>query len=315
MIGAITGDVIGSIYEFNNIKTKDFKLFGPECRFTDDTVLTVAVADWLLHDDADLVERLAHYTYAYPNRGYGGMYSKWVDRWDRQPYDSYGNGSAMRVSAVAWVAKDQTQALALAKASAEVTHSHPEGIKGAQATTLAIWLARQGAKKERIRREVTDFSGYDLTETVDEIREWYYFNETCQKTVPQAIICALDATDFEDAIRNAISIGGDSDTVAAITGSIAQAMFGIPPDIRDKARAYLPDELIEVVDSFDRLHDPHKSVEQDKAVATNQLPDPATTTPVVFTKLKPTMTHDEKVDALMKGLAAQGIKVKPSAKR
>jgi ADP-ribosyl-[dinitrogen reductase] hydrolase len=250
MLGAITGDIIGSIYEFNNIKTKDFELFGEGCTFTDDTVLTVAVADWLLCDNADLADRLAHYTYKYPSCSYGGMYMEWVNKWDRQPYDSYGNGSAMRVSAAAWVAKDRAEALELARSSAKVTHSHPEGIKGAQATALAIWLGREGADSERIRQEVTDFSGYDLTETVDDIREWYYFNETCQKTVPQAIICALDADDYEDAIRNAISIGGDSDTVAAITGSIAEAMFGIPGWIETKARSYLPMELSEVVDQL-----------------------------------------------------------------
>jgi ADP-ribosylglycohydrolase len=247
MIGAIAGDIIGSTYEFDNIKTKDFELFGTDCRFTDDTVLTIAVADWLLHNDADLVERLAHYTYKYPNRSYGGMYREWVDKWDRQPYSSYGNGSAMRVSATAWLAEDEGEVLNLSKASAEVTHNHPEGIRGAQATALAIWLGRQGADSEYIRQKITSFTDYDLAETVDEIREWYYFNETCQKTVPQAITCALEATDFEDAIRNAVSIGGDSDTVAAITGSIAQAMFGIPDWIKTKALSYLPDELGKVV--------------------------------------------------------------------
>jgi ADP-ribosylglycohydrolase len=266
MIGAIIGDIVGSVYEFDNIKTKEFPFFGPrpnanpnysdngrpngECFFTDDTVLTVAVADWLLASQDDLADRLAHYTFTYPHRGYGGMYANWANAWDRQPYNSYGNGSAMRVSPVAWFAKDQDQVLELAEASAAVTHNHTEGIKGAQATALAIWLARTGNGAGRIRQGIADFSAYDLTETVDEIREWYYFNETCQKTVPQAIICALEATDFEDAIRNAISIGGDSDTVAAITGSIAEAMFGIPDDIAVTARSYLPDGLAEILDRF-----------------------------------------------------------------
>jgi ADP-ribosylglycohydrolase len=250
MIGAIAGDIIGSIYEFDNIKTKEFPLFGENCKFTDDTVLTVAVADWLT-GDKDLVERLTHYSYKYSNRGYGGMYLEWLNSWDRKPYNSYGNGSAMRVSATAWIAEDEGEVPELAKASAEVTHNHPEGIKGAQATALAIWLGRQGADSEYIRQEITSFADYDLTETVDEIREWYYFDETCQKTVPQAITCALEATDFEDAIRNAISIGGDSDTVAAITGSIAQAMFGIPDWIEAKARSYLPSEFSEVVNRLD----------------------------------------------------------------
>jgi ADP-ribosylglycohydrolase len=264
MIGAIIGDIVGSVYEFDNIKTKNFPFFGPrpnanpnysdngrptgECFFTDDTVLTIAVADWLLAGKDDLADRLAHYTFTYPNRGYGGMYANWANAWDRQPYNSYGNGSAMRVSPVAWFAKNQGQVLELAKASAAVTHDHPEGIKGAQATALAIYMARTGEGADRIRRSIADFAAYDLTETVDEIREWYYFNETCQKTVPQAIICALEATSFEDAIRNAISIGGDSDTVAAIAGSIAEAMFGIPDEFTSKARSHLPEDMIEVLE-------------------------------------------------------------------
>jgi ADP-ribosylglycohydrolase len=266
MIGAIIGDIVGSVYEFDNIKTKDFPFFGPrpdakpnykdngrpsgECFFTDDTVLTVAVADWLLAGKDDLADRLAHYTFTYPNRGYGGMYANWANAWDRKPYNSYGNGSAMRVSPVAWFSQNQVQVLQLAEASAAVTHNHPEGIKGAQATALAIWMARTGESKNRIRQEVADFATYDLSETVDEIREWYYFNETCQKTVPQAIICALDAYSFEDAIRNAISIGGDSDTVAAITGSIAEAMFGIPEEIASLARPHLPSDMIGIIDRF-----------------------------------------------------------------
>ena len=264
MIGAIIGDIVGSVYEFDNIKTKDFPFFGPrpnanpnysdngrpggECFFTDDTVLTVAVADWLLSGKDDLADRLAHYTFTYPNRGYGGMYARWANAWDRLPYNSYGNGSAMRVSPVAWFAKDRDHVLELAEASAAVTHNHSEGIKGAQATALAIWLARTGADANQIRQSVMDFAAYDLTESVDEIREWYYFNETCQETVPQAIICALEAESFEDAVRNAISIGGDSDTVAAITGSIAEAIFGVPDEIAYKARSHLPDDMIEILD-------------------------------------------------------------------
>jgi ADP-ribosylglycohydrolase len=268
MIGAIIGDIVGSIYEFDNIKTKDFELFGPhptakatnttngfsdaQCRFTDDTVLTVAVAEWLLDGpEENLVEYFSKwYARCGGNRSYGGMFERWINQWDRQPYNSYGNGSAMRVSATAWLSEDKAQTLALAKSSAEVTHSHPEGIKGAQATALAIWLARQGGNVDSIRKAVAEFAGYDLSENVDEIREWYYFNETCQKTVPQAIICALEAADFEDAIKNAISIGGDSDTVGAITGSIAEAMFDVPVDIVAKGRAYLSDEINQVVDRF-----------------------------------------------------------------
>ena len=207
MLGAIVGDIVGSIYEFDNIKTKDFKLFGPhannnpnyamngrdnsECFFTDDTVLTSAVANWAMGDTSDLSDILSDFTFRYSNRGYGGMYMQWANSWDRQPYNSFGNGSAMRVSSVPWLVPDYAAMLAKSKASAEVAHNHPEGIKGAQATALAIWLAREGDDVGNIRRAVSEFAEYDLTETVNEIREWYYFNETCQKTVPQAIINSL----------------------------------------------------------------------------------------------------------------------------
>ena len=266
MIGAIAGDIIGSVYEHDNIKTKEFPLFGPhprtnlnhtrngrslrDCFFTDDTVLTIAVADWLLGGEDNLVDRLIHYTFKYNNRGYGGMYMKWANSHNPQPYDSYGNGSAMRVSPVGWLAKDMEQVLRLAKASAEVTHNHPEGIKGAQATAMAIWLAREGTMGPQIRQAITTFAEYDLSESVDEIREWYSFDPSCQGTVPQAIVCALEATSFEDAIRNAVSIGGDSDTVAAITGSIAEAMFGMPDEVVERVRSYLPDDMIGVLDRF-----------------------------------------------------------------
>ena len=251
MIGAIIGDIVGSIYEFDNIKTKDFPLFGEGCTFTDDTVLTVAVADWLLDDISDLANKLVSWTRRHPCFSYGGMYWRWASgTGPRKPYNSYGNGSAMRVSPVAWVASDEDEVMALAKASAEVTHNHPEGIKGAQATALAIWMARENAPPEDILSAITGRFDYDLTESVDSIHEWYVFDETCQGTVPQAIICALDATDFEDAIRNAISIGGDSDTVAAITGSIAEGLFGVPDEIEAKARSFLPVEFIDIIDRF-----------------------------------------------------------------
>ncbi|MBT3334581.1 MAG: ADP-ribosylglycohydrolase family protein [Rhodospirillaceae bacterium] len=266
MIGAIAGDIIGSIYEHDNIKTKEFPLFGPhprtnlnhtrngrslrDCFFTDDTVLTIAVADWLLGGEDNLVDRLIHYTFKYNNRGYGGMYMKWANSHNPQPYDSYGNGSAMRVSPVGWLAKDMEQVLRLAKASAEVTHNHPEGIKGAQATAMAIWLAREGTMGPQIRQAITTFAEYDLSESVDEIREWYSFDPSCQGTVPQAIVCALEAANFEDAIRNAVSIGGDSDTVAAITGSIAEAMFGMPDELVVHVRSYLSGDMIGVLDRF-----------------------------------------------------------------
>jgi ADP-ribosylglycohydrolase len=273
MIGAISGDIIGSIYEFDNIKTKDFVLFGPhpdsnpnhtrngrsteKCFFTDDTVLTVAVAQWLLNAEKNLEQWLVHFTYKYSTRGYGRAYMNWVNsKQERIPYNSCGNGSAMRVSPVAWFASDETQVMELAKSSAEVTHNHSEGIKGAQATALAIWLARKGKSVKWIKDAVVELSGYDLSESIDEIREWYSFHVTCQKSVPQAIICALEAISFEDAIRNAVSIGGDSDTIAAIAGSIAEGRFGVPRDIQNKALLHLPQDLKTVVKNFTSAYCP-----------------------------------------------------------
>ena len=252
MLGAIIGDIVGSIYEFDNHKSKDFEFFGDKCGFTDDTVHTIAVAQWMLNrpkDGPGLAEFLVHWSKKYPHKSYGSMFQQWISGREYEgkykPYGSYGNGSAMRVSPVVWIGDDYAED---AKKSAEVTHSHPEGIRGAQAVAFAIHSARKGSPPALIRREVSDKYGYDLTESVDDIREWYDFDETCQGTVPQAIICALEATSFEDAIRNAISIGGDSDTVAAITGSIAEPIFWIPKYIREKAMSYLPDEMIEIVD-------------------------------------------------------------------
>jgi ADP-ribosyl-[dinitrogen reductase] hydrolase len=252
MLGAIIGDIVGSIYEFDNHKSKDFELFGKNCSFTDDTVHTVAVADWMLNRDnggPGLTERLVHWSKKYPHCSYGGMFQQWISGREYggkyEPYGSYGNGSAMRVSPVLWLGGDHVED---AKKSAEVTHSHPEGIRGAQAVALAIYSAKRGSPPALIKREVNFHHKYDLDESIDSIREWYDFDETCQGTVPQAIICALEASSFEDAIRNAISIGGDSDTVAAITGSIAEARFNIPDDIREKGMSYLPREMADIVD-------------------------------------------------------------------
>jgi len=264
MIGAIVGDIVGSIYEFNNHKSKDFELFGEGCSFTDDTVHTIAVAEWMMIKDyypsepedpdpdiPSLTELLVLWSNKYPHCSYGGMFQQWLSGREYEgkykPYNSYGNGSAMRVSPVAWFPEHPDE---VAKQSAEVTHSHPEGIRGAQAVAHAIWSARRGSPPALIKREVTDRYGYDLTESVDSIRTWYDFDETCQGTVPQAIICALEAASFEDAIRNAISIGGDSDTVGAIAGSIAEARLGVPADIKDEALEYLPDDMQDVVERF-----------------------------------------------------------------
>ena len=252
MIGAIAGDIIGSIYEWNNIKIKDFPLFGERCDFTDDSVHTIAVADWLI-SGGDLAEILSNYTLRFPGRGYGGMLLEWAKQWDRKPYNSWGNGSAMRVSPVMYAARDEPELLDLAEKSAEVTHSHPDGVAGAQATALAMWMAREGEDAPTMRREISSRFGYDLSQTVDEIGEWYTFDVSCAGTVPQALTCAFEAEGYEDAIRNAVSIGGDTDTVACITGGLAEVMFGLPHEIREKARSYLTDDMNDVVDRFAAL--------------------------------------------------------------
>ncbi|MBO4379730.1 MAG: ADP-ribosylglycohydrolase family protein [Muribaculaceae bacterium] len=264
MIGSIAGDIIGSKYEFANIKIKEFPLFGEDHGFTDDSVLTVATADWILNG-GDLAHIYQQYAMnnPHPMGGYGPIFCRWVVRASRlgdfSAYGSCGNGSAMRISPVGWAFDTEEEVLAKAKESAECTHNHPEGIIGAQATALAIFMARKGASAEDIRKAITDRFGYDLSMTVDEIRPRYSWagldgivsGATCQGSVPQAIICALEATDYEDAVRNAVSIGGDSDTIACITGSIAEAMFGVPDEIRKSAMEYLPDDFVKVVTTFE----------------------------------------------------------------
>ncbi|MBM3650601.1 MAG: ADP-ribosylglycohydrolase family protein [Alphaproteobacteria bacterium] len=250
MKGAIIGDIVGSIYEWRNIKTKQFPLFDEECGYTDDTVCTVAIAHSIM-DWGDPVDYLRRWGRRYPDAGYGGSFNQWLWQDEPHPYDSYGNGAAMRVSPVAWLAKTATEARALARAVTRVTHNHPEGIKGALATTDAIWLARTGKSPERIRAKISERYGYDLSRSVDHIRPGYSFDVSCQGTVPPAIVCALEATGFEDAIRNAISIGGDSDTIAAITGSIAEAMFSVPEALWDEAVEYLPEEMLAIVARFE----------------------------------------------------------------
>ena len=250
MLGAIVGDIVGSIYEFNNHRSKDFPLFSGGCDFTDDTVITVAVADCLMNQGS-YVEYIKNYTRKYPNRGYGGRFAQWIRFESMEPYNSWGNGSAMRVSAVGFAFDDLEMVIQEAKRSAEVTHNHPEGIKGAQATALAIYMARQGQSKEQIKSAIAKSFSYDLDRTLDEIRPVYQFNESCQETVPEAVIAFLESTDFEDAIRNGISLGGDSDTLTCITGGIAEAFYGgVPQDIAEKALSYLPKAMREVVEKF-----------------------------------------------------------------
>ena len=250
MLGAIAGDVIGSVYEHRPTKRLDFGLFPPGARFTDDTVLTVAVADAILHD-GDYASYIRRYARRHPHAGYGSGFLRWMHA-EGGPYNSFGNGSAMRVSPVG-IAFDRVEdVLAHAERSAAVSHDHVEGIKGAQATALAVYMARNGETKDAIRAAVSDGFGYDLDRTVDHIRPRYAFDVTCQGSVPEAIICFLDSDDYESAVRNAVSLGGDSDTQAAIAGGIAAQHYGaMPSEIVAETRSRLPDEFLTVVDAFD----------------------------------------------------------------
>lgn len=250
MIGAIAGDIIGSVYEHNSIKTKNFPLFSPSSRFTDDTVLTVAVAYSIISESSyrDAVKEIGN---RYPNAGYGGTFIKWLLSKDAGPYNSWGNGSAMRVSPVGFAFKSVEEVLKHARMTAEITHNHPEGIKGAEATALAVYLARQGIGKKGIKEQIKERFGYNLDRTVDEIRAVYSFDISCQGTVPEAIISFLDSESYEDAIRNAISLGGDSDTLACIAGGIAEAFYGdIPMDIYEKVEEILPPDLMSIIKAF-----------------------------------------------------------------
>lgn len=254
MIGAIAGDIIGSVYEHHPVKTKDFPLFDPGCRFTDDTVLTVAVADAILRSRG-YDESMREIGKRYPDAGYGASFIHWLYSSKPVPYNSWGNGSAMRVSAVGFAFDTAEAVLSEAKRSAEVSHNHPEGIKGAQATALAVLLARKQHEKEEIRNQISRQFGYDLSRTVNDIRPAYTFEVSCQGTVPEAIISFLDSESFEDAIRNAVSLGGDSDTLACITGGIAEAFYGgVPDDVRTKVRKLLAPDLLVIVESFYRKY-------------------------------------------------------------
>jgi ADP-ribosylglycohydrolase len=252
MIGAIIGDIVGSVYEYHNIKTKDFPLFRGDCYFTDDSVMTIAVAEALTNGGKpdDFINSMKALGWLYPGAGYGPRFNKWVLSDDREPYNSFGNGSAMRVSPVGWYFDNLGEVERFAEISAQVTHNHPEGIKGAKSVAGVIFLLRNGAGKAEIKKYVEEKYGYDLNRTLDEIRPAYKYDITCQGTVPEAIIAFIESTDFEDAVRNAVSIGGDSDTVAAITGSIAEAAYGIPKEIADRALSYLDASLRKFVTNF-----------------------------------------------------------------
>src|SRR5688572_3083594 len=251
MLGVIAGDVIGSRFEWAPIKTVDFPLFHPLCSFTDDTVLTVATASAILRG-APFGETYLDFGRRYPRAGYGGNFTKWLAAIEPRPYNSYGNGSAMRVAPVGWACADERSVLREAERSAAVTHDHPEGVKGAQATALAVFMARRGASKDEIRAEIANRFGYDLGRTIGQIRPGYHFDVTCQGTVPEALIAFFESTDYESAVRLAISLGGDSDTLAAITGGIAHAFYRVMPDpIVREVRARLPDEFLRVLDQFE----------------------------------------------------------------
>ena len=261
MIGAILGDMIGASYEFDRgNKTKDFPLFVADSQFTDDTVMTIAVADALLGvpsgvvDDIqreNVIDSIHHWGQEYPDAGYGVRFSAWLESGAREPYNSFGNGSAMRVSSVGWLYDTLEETRRIARLTAEVTHNHPEGIKGAEATAAAIFLARTGHSKKEIRKYVVDEFDYDFSRTCDEIRPTYHHVESCQETVPEAITAFLEGGSFEDVIRTAVSLGGDCDTLTCIAGSIAEAFYGIPEELCQECRKRLPEDMIEVLDWFE----------------------------------------------------------------
>ena len=263
MLGAILGDIVGSIYEFDNIKTKEFELFDKECFFTDDSVMTIAIAEALMQTEEINEENLEDFKenlitvmheigVKYPDCGYGGHFLVWILRNKREPYNSFGNGSAMRVSAVGWYARTLEEAELIARATAEVSHNHPEGIKGAVATAGAVFLARCGATMDELRDYISKY--YTIDFTIDEIRPIYDYDITCQGTVPQAMQVFFESTNFEDAIRNAISIGGDSDTLAAITGAVAEAYYGIPDDLKETTLSYLDERLLDITERFEDIY-------------------------------------------------------------
>lgn len=257
MLGAMIGDIVGSIYEWHNHRSKRFPLFGDGCEFTDDSVMTAAVAQAILDCDGDYsnlskhaVREMQKIGRNYPNCGYGGRFFDWMFSDNPKPYNSFGNGSAMRVSPVGFAAASAEQAKEMSLAVTAVTHNHLEGIKGAEAVAVSIFAALAGATLSEIKRLVTrDY--YEIDFTLDEIRGTYRFNETCQDTVPQAFEALFESTGFEDAIRNAISVGGDSDTLAAITGGMAQAVYGIPKEIRDMALTYLDKTTYGILQQFE----------------------------------------------------------------
>ena len=257
MLGAIIGDVCGSPYEFESDKTKTFPFFQGGCRATDDSIMTIAVGCALVSSDyhnkedfqKKLISLMRQLGNAHSDAGYGFRFYQWLQNESLGPYNSYGNGSAMRVSPTAWIAKTLKEAETLAEWSAEVTHNHKEGIKGAQAISACIFLARNGKTKSEIKDYIQE-NYYDLDFTLDEIRPSYKFDVTCQGSVPQGIMCFLESTDFEDAVRNAISLGGDGDTIGAMAGAIAEAYYGIPENLAEEVFDYLDTDLIDYFNEY-----------------------------------------------------------------
>ena len=254
MLGALAGDIIGSVYEFRNTKRTDFNLFCGASTFTDDSVMTLAVAKWLMEDKAHsiagLINSMKMLGGLHPNAGYGYRFSMWLEENTPRPYESWGNGAGMRVSPVGLYAKTLDEALALAAVTASVSHNHPEGVKGAQAIAASVFLCKSGASKQEIKEYVETTFGYDLNRTIEDIRPDYFFDVSCQGSVPEAIIAFLEGNSFEEVIRLAISLGGDSDTIGCMAGAIAACIYPIPNEIAERCDKILTDDLKEIKDKF-----------------------------------------------------------------
>lgn len=273
MIGAIIGDIVGSCFEWDNIKRKDFEFFTCNCVPTDDSIMTLALAQAILvskPDHSDLSKNAVACMQAigreYPDCGYGGRFYKWLFSNEPKPYNSFGNGAAMRVSAAGFAANSLDDAKKISKKITEVTHNHPEGLKGAEATAVAVYMAKSGNSLGEIR-DYIDTNYYPMNFTLDGIRATYKFNETCQDTVPQALMAFLESTDFEDAVRNAISLGGDSDTLAAICGGVAEAYYGVPGEIRKQARTFLNRQLLQILEAFESAYPPVRETGKEMGVS------------------------------------------------
>ena len=256
MLGAVAGDIIGSQYEFDHSQTYDFELLNDESFFTDDTVMTLAVARWLMESSLssdELVNSMKELGRQYPYAGYGSGFTNWIWSENPKPYNSYGNGSAMRVSPVGLYAHDMQEAIELAYITAAVSHNHPEGIKGAQSTAAAVYMAKNGYTKEQIREVLTAFFGYNLNTSLEQLRPTYHWSSSCQRSVPEAILCFLEGRDFEDSVRLAVSLRGDADTQGAIAGSIAACIYPIPEDVALRCEKCLTPDLLKIMKDFEKF--------------------------------------------------------------